>query len=71
LQAEDFIDDILNCDSFADSLKHDSNSMSSVHIKEEPLVLTEFDAKDRQKKDNHNMSKFSERTIIKLANFAK
>lgn len=31
--------------------------MSDVRIKEEPQVYTEADARDRQKKDNHNMSK--------------
>lgn len=57
LQAEDYIDEILNGDSYADSLKYDANTMSDIKIKEEPQVFSEADAKDRQKKDNHNMSK--------------
>lgn len=56
-QAEDYIDDILNGESYADSLKYDPNTMGDVRIKEEPQVFTEADARDRQKKDNHNMSK--------------
>lgn len=56
-QAEDYLDDILNGDSYADSLKYDPNTMSDIRIKEEPQVFTEADARDRQKKDNHNMSK--------------
>lgn len=31
--------------------------MGDIRIKEEPQVFTEADARDRQKKDNHNMSK--------------
>lgn len=56
-QAEEYIDDILNGDSYADSLKFDPDSMSDIRIKEEPQVFSETDARDRQKKDNHNMSK--------------
>lgn len=57
-QTEDYIDDLLNGDSYADSLKYDANTMSDIRIKEEPQAFSELDAKDRQKKDNHNMSKF-------------
>lgn len=56
LQAEDYIDDILNGETYADSLKYDSNTMNDIRIKEEPQIYNEADAKDRQKKDNHNMS---------------
>lgn len=56
-QAEDYIDELLNGESYADSLKYDSNAMSEIRIKEEPQVFSEAEAKDRQKKDNHNMSK--------------
>lgn len=56
LQAEDYIDDILNGETYADSLKYDSNTMNDIRIKEEPQLYNEADAKDRQKKDNHNMS---------------
>lgn len=55
-QAEDYIDEILNGESYADSLKYDSNTMSDIRIKEEPQVFSEAEARDRQKKDNHNMS---------------
>lgn len=54
-QTEDYIDDLLNGHSYADSLKYDSNSMSDLRVKEEPQGYGEVDAKDRQKKDNHNM----------------
>lgn len=54
-QTEDYIDDLLNGNSYADSLKYDSNSMSDLRVKEEPQSYGEVDAKDRQKKDNHNM----------------
>lgn len=47
----------MNGDSYADSLKFDPDSMSDIRIKEEPQVFSETDARDRQKKDNHNMSK--------------
>ncbi|CAO1440268.1 unnamed protein product [Diamesa hyperborea] len=55
-EAEDYIDDILNFEtaSLADSLKYDSISMPDIKIKEEPPVVEE-NARDRQKKDNHNM----------------
>jgi hypothetical protein len=56
-QAEDYIDEILNGDSYADTLKYDPNTMSDIRIKEEPQVFSEAEARDRQKKDNHNMSK--------------
>jgi hypothetical protein len=56
-QAEDYIDEILNGESYADSLKYDANAMADIRIKEEPQVFSEAEAKDRQKKDNHNMSK--------------
>lgn len=68
MQTEDYIDDLLNGD-YTDSLKYDSNSMSDVRIKEEPQHFGESDAKDRQKKDNHNMSKkcnFNARVEIQL-----
>lgn len=56
MQAEDYIDEILNGESYADSLKYDANSMNDIRIKEEPQIFSEADARDRQKKDNHNMS---------------
>ncbi|CAK9820001.1 Microphthalmia-associated transcription factor [Anthophora plagiata] len=64
-EAEDLLDDILSFEagSLGDNLK-DSQSASltnipELQIKPEPLLLTEAEihalAKDRQKKDNHNM----------------
>lgn len=50
-QAEDFLDEIL---SLNDGIKLDSSS--DIKIKQEPTV-SEAEARDRQKKDNHNMSK--------------
>ncbi|KAK0174124.1 hypothetical protein PV328_007235 [Microctonus aethiopoides] len=64
-EAEDLLDDILSFEagSLGDHLKDDqSGSLSSLpdlQIKPEPLLLTDAEihalAKDRQKKDNHNM----------------
>ncbi|XP_055921998.1 putative uncharacterized protein DDB_G0277255 isoform X2 [Eupeodes corollae] len=61
-EADDiFLDDILQYDSSAlhDSFKFDSNYSSDLSIKQEPQSLTDAEmhalAKDRQKKDNHNM----------------
>ncbi|KAG7198298.1 hypothetical protein KM043_005701 [Ampulex compressa] len=64
-EAEDLLDDILSFDagSLGDSLKDgQSGSLTNIpelQIKPEPLLLTEAEihalAKDRQKKDNHNM----------------
>lgn len=48
----------------SDSLKASDNSLTSteINIKNEPLLFSDADlhalAKDRQKKDNHNMSKY-------------
>ncbi|XP_017758135.1 PREDICTED: microphthalmia-associated transcription factor isoform X1 [Eufriesea mexicana] len=64
-EAEDLLDDILSFEtnSLSDNLKDSqSGSLSNIpelQIKPEPLLLTEAEihalAKDRQKKDNHNM----------------
>ncbi|XP_017769301.1 PREDICTED: microphthalmia-associated transcription factor isoform X2 [Nicrophorus vespilloides] len=62
--AEDLIDDLLSLESSSlasDSLKTSDNSLTSaeISIKNEPFAFTEAElhalAKDRQKKDNHNM----------------
>lgn len=54
-QTEDYIDEILNYDSIADSIKYEINSMTDIQIKQEPnSSMVDLD-KDRQKKDNHNM----------------
>lgn len=67
LQAEDLLDDILSFEagSLSDGLKDGQTgslgSLTDLQIKPEPLLLTDAElhalAKDRQKKDNHNMSK--------------
>lgn len=65
LQAEDLIDDLLSFESSSlasDSFKtSDSLTGGDLHIKPEPIILSDAElhalAKDRQKKDNHNMSK--------------
>ncbi|OXU25932.1 hypothetical protein TSAR_001846 [Trichomalopsis sarcophagae] len=62
-KAEDLLDDILSFEagSLGDSLGKDgqSGSLTDLTIKPEPLLLTDAEihalAKDRQKKDNHNM----------------
>lgn len=68
LQAEDLIDDLLSLESSSlasDSFKTSDNSLTSadINIKNEPLIYTEAElhaiAKDRQKKDNHNMSEYA------------
>lgn len=55
-QVEDYIDEILNYDSITDAIKYEINSVTDARIKQEPQSLTDAE-KDRQKKDNHNMSK--------------
>jgi hypothetical protein len=71
-QAEDYIDEILNGESYADTLKYDPNTMSDIRIKEEPQVFSEAEARDRQKKDNHNMSKNfgdSLKSVLRISEF--
>lgn len=61
-QAEDLLEDILSFESssLGDSLKLDASLSGDLQIKQEPLILSDAEmhamAKDRQKKDNHNMS---------------
>lgn len=58
------LDDILSIESssLADSLKLDPSYSSDLSIKQEPSAISDAEvhalAKDRQKKDNHNMSEF-------------
>ncbi|EFA11511.1 microphthalmia-associated transcription factor isoform X1 [Tribolium castaneum] len=63
-EAEDLIDDLLSLESSSlasDSFKTSDNSLpgNDINIKNEPFVLSDAElhalAKDRQKKDNHNM----------------
>ncbi|XP_033215704.1 microphthalmia-associated transcription factor [Belonocnema kinseyi] len=60
-EAEDLLDDILSFEAGAlgDLKDGQSGSLSDLQIKPEPLLLTDAEihalAKDRQKKDNHNM----------------
>ncbi|ENN74256.1 hypothetical protein HUJ04_012653 [Dendroctonus ponderosae] len=62
-QAEELIDDLLSLESSSlasDGFKtSDSSLANDINIKNEPFLLSEADlhamAKDRQKKDNHNM----------------
>lgn len=72
-QAEELLDEILSFESssLADSLnasltgggsgggggRDGGGSSSDIKIKQEPSV-TEAEARDRQKKDNHNMSEY-------------
>lgn len=57
------LDDILSIESssLADSMKLDASYSSDLSIKQEPSTMSDAEihalAKDRQKKDNHNMSK--------------
>lgn len=65
LQADELIDDLFCLDNSlaSDSFKNSDNSLTSadISIKNEPFSYSETElhalAKDRQKKDNHNMSK--------------
>lgn len=63
-QTEDLYEDILSFDSssLGESLKLDGSLSRDLQIKQEPHLLSDAEmhamAKDRQKKDNHNMSKF-------------
>lgn len=58
------MDDILSFEAGAlgDLKDGQSGSLSDLQIKPEPLLLTDAEihalAKDRQKKDNHNMSEY-------------
>ncbi|KAJ6641513.1 Microphthalmia-associated transcription factor [Pseudolycoriella hygida] len=60
-EAEDLLEDILSFEngSLADSLKLDQSYSSDLSIKQEPSAMSDAEihaiAKDRQKKDNHNM----------------
>lgn len=66
-QAEDLIEDLLSLETSplaGDTYKRDgslSSNSNDLNIKNEPLILSDAElhalAKDRQKKDNHNMSK--------------
>lgn len=77
MQAEDLLDDILSFEagSLGDGLKDgQAGSLTNIpelQIKPEPLLLTEAEihalAKDRQKKDNHNMSK----SIVIFSNYLR
>lgn len=60
-ETEDFLEDILSFDSssLGESLKLDGSLTRDLQIKQEPHLLSDAEmhalAKDRQKKDNHNM----------------
>jgi hypothetical protein len=56
-KADDYIDEILNYDSINDAIKYEINSVPDGKIKQEPHQSVSEAEKDRQKKDNHNMSK--------------
>ncbi|KAL7020649.1 hypothetical protein ACKWTF_011596 [Chironomus riparius] len=56
-EADDYIDEILNYDSIPDAIKYEINSVTDAKIKQEPHLSVSETDKDRQKKDNHNMSK--------------
>lgn len=61
-KAEDLIEDLLSLETSSiasDGFKTSDNSLTSADIKNEPLIFSDAElhalAKDRQKKDNHNM----------------
>jgi len=58
-KSKDFIDEILNLDSNSldEALKFEKLLADDILIKQEPEELSMAEVRDRQKKDNHNMSK--------------
>lgn len=57
-KSKDFIDEILNLDDDLDeALKFEKLLADDILIKQEPEELSMAEVRDRQKKDNHNMSK--------------
>ena len=66
IKSKDFIDEILNLDSNSldEALKFEKLlADDNILIKQEPEELSMAEVRDRQKKDNHNMSKFTTRYI--------
>ena len=65
---EDYLDDVLSLDMAQDAgaAVADKPNMFDFLVKEEPLGEDDLRAiqKDRQKKDNHNMSEYDECCII-------
>lgn len=60
-KSKDFIDEILNLDDDLDeALKFEKLLADDILIKQEPEELSMAEVRDRQKKDNHNMSEYSE-----------
>jgi hypothetical protein len=67
LQSKDFIDEILNLDtnSLDEALKFEKLlADDNILIKQEPEELSMAEVRDRQKKDNHNMSEYSDVTTL-------
>lgn len=58
-KSKDFIDEILNLDDDLDeALKFEKLLADDILIKQEPEELSIAEVRDRQKKDNHNMSEY-------------
>lgn len=69
IKSKDFIDEILNLDSSSldEALKFEKLlADDSILIKQEPEELSMAEVRDRQKKDNHNMSEYATRTLEPL-----
>lgn len=61
-KSKDFIDEILNLDDDLDeALKFEKLLADDILIKQEPEELSIAEVRDRQKKDNHNMSEYSKK----------
>lgn len=58
-KSKDFIDEILMDDNLDEALKFEKLLADDILIKQEPEELSVADMRDRQKKDNHNMSKYN------------
>lgn len=60
-KSKDFIDEILNLDSNSldEALKFEKLLADDILIKQEPEELSMAEVRDRQKKDNHNMSEYN------------
>lgn len=69
-QSKDFIDEILNLDSNSldEALKFEKLLADDILIKQEPEELSMAEVRDRQKKDNHNMSEYTFRQHVSPSN---
>lgn len=65
-KSKDFIDEILMDDNLDEALKFEKLLADDILIKQEPEELSVADMRDRQKKDNHNMSKYDVYSMLSV-----